>query len=245
MLDAEPEKRYTAYNLPPYVGLLPVTAALVIPSLVLLIAIVAPVQRITPHPDGLIAPGSFLHPWRAFGVLAALLPITMAVYAAVAAAMLYWLPLTRIERNLADVIAIRPGVITRYDAWGHVRAELSWSAVQRWLTFDCRLWDRPLGLVSRSVLEAAPDCTLSIEGVTSWYSEVQQEIDRRLADAHEPPRPPVERQELGHSLLRSLAGFSTSAGLALLLLIACLNNGWLSLGVNVPLPLVTATGSLA
>ncbi len=240
LLAAEPEKRYTAYNLPRYVGLLPVTAALAIPLLILLIAVVAPVQRITPHPDGLIALGSFLHPWRALGVVAALLPIILAVYAAVAAAVLYWLPLTRIERTLADVIAIRPGQIARYDAWGHVRAELSWSAVQRWLTFDCQLWDRPLGLVSRSALEAAPDRTLPIEGVTSWYSEVQQEIDRHLAGAHEPPGPSVERQELGHSLLRSLSGLSAGAGLALLLLIACLNNGWLSLGANLPLPLVAA-----
>ncbi|MGB9633750.1 MAG: hypothetical protein ACPL8I_10495, partial [Chloroflexaceae bacterium] len=217
LLAAEPEKRYIAHNLPRSIGLLPVTAVLAIPLLVLLIAVVAPVQRITPHPDGLIALGSFFHPWRAFGVVATLLSITLAVYAAVAAAVLYWLPLTRIERTLADVIAIRPGVIARYDAWGNLRAELAWSAVQRWLTFDCPLWDRPLGLISRSVLEGAPDCALPIEGVTSWYTEVQQEIDRHLADAHEPPTPPVERQELGHSLLRSPSGLSAGAGLALLL----------------------------
>lgn len=240
LLAAEPEKRYTAHNLLRYIGLLPVTAVLAIPLLVLLIAVVAPVQRITPHPDGLIALGSFFHPWRAFGVVATLLLITLAVYAAVAAIVLYWLPLTRIEGTLADVIAIRPGGIARYDAWGNVRAELSWNTVQRWLTFDCRLWYRPLGLISRSVLERAPDRVLPIEGVTSWYTEVQQEIDRRLADAHEPPSPPVERQELGHSLLRSPSGLLAGAGLALLLLIACLNNGWLSLGSDVPLPLVTA-----
>ncbi|MCX7791611.1 MAG: tetratricopeptide repeat protein, partial [Chloroflexaceae bacterium] len=245
LLAAEPEKRYIAYRLSRYVELLPLTAVLTLTLLVLLIGAVAPVQRITPHPDGLIALGNFFHPGRALGVVATLLPITLAVYAAVAAAMLYWLPLTRVEQALWDVICLRPGAITRYDAWGNLRVELPWNAVRRWLTFDCRLWDRPLGLVSRSALEAAPEGVLPIEGVTSWYTEIQREIDRHLADAREPPEPPIERQEFGHSLLRSLSGLSVGVGLALLLLVACLNNGWLSLGAVVPLPIVAALWFLA
>ncbi|MFQ3662738.1 MAG: tetratricopeptide repeat protein [Chloroflexaceae bacterium] len=245
LLAAEPEKHYTTHGLARYVGLLPVTAVLTLPLLVLLIAAVAPVQQITPHPDGLIALGSYFHPWRALGVVATLLPITLAVYAAVAAAVLYWLPLTRIERTLSDVIAIRPGAIARYDAWGNLRVELPWSAVRRWLTFDCRLWDRPLGLISRSALESAPDRALPIEGSASWYTEVQQEIERHLERAHAPPNLPVERQELGPNLLRSLSGLSIGVGLVLLLLVACLNNGWLPLGVGVPLPIVAAVWFLA
>lgn len=245
LLAAEPEKRYIAHSLPRSIGLLPVTAVLILPLLVLLIGVVAPVQRITPHPDGLIALGGFFHPWRALGVVATLLALSLAVYAAVAAVVLFWLPLNHIERALPDVISVRPGAIARHDARGNLRVELPWSAARRWLTFDYRLWDRPLGLVSRSALEAEPDRFLPIEGFTGWYTEVQQEIDRHLAAARQPPDPPIERQELGHSLLRSLPGLSVGIGLALLLLVACLNNGWLRLNPGIPLPLVTTVWFLA
>ncbi len=242
LLAAEPEQRYVERFIHSYRDLLRGATALALPLALLLMAMVAPVPVITPQPNGVISFGASFDPWRATGVVATLLLIAMAGYAAIATAIIAWLPIGRIEREQPDAIVTRPGSIARYDGRGQLVTDLPWATVRRWLSLDRCLWKRPLALHSRMVLEGAPGQALAIAGLTGWYSQLQQDIERRLALAGGPP---VVRRQLGTSLLRSPGGILIALGVALLLLVAATTNGWLQLSPAFAPPLAAAIWFLA
>lgn len=242
LLAAEPEQRYVERFIHSYRDLLRGATALALPLTLLLMAMVTPVPVITTQPNGVISSGVSFEPWRATGVVATLLLIAMAGYAAIATAIIAWLPTGRIERELPDAIVTRPGSITRYDGRGQFVTELPWATVRRWLSLDRCLWKRPLALHSRMVLEGAPGQTLVVAGLTGWYSQLQQDIERRLARAGGPP---MERRQLSASLLCSPGGVLIALGVALLLLITWSNNGWLQLSPILTPPLAAAIWFLA
>ncbi len=242
LLAAEPEQRYVERFIHSYRDLLRGATALALPLALLLMAMVAPVPVITPQPNGVISFGVSFDPWRATGVVATLVPIAMAGYAAIATAIIAWLPIGRIEREQPDAIITRPGSIARYDRHGQLVTELPWATVRRWLSLDRCLWKRPLALHSRTVLEGAPGQALAIEGLTGWYSQLQQDIERRLGLAGSPP---VEHRQLGASLLRSPVGILIALGVALLLLVTWTTNGWLQLSPAFAPPIAAALWFLA
>ncbi|NTU84143.1 MAG: hypothetical protein HGA45_33040, partial [Chloroflexales bacterium] len=226
LVAAEPEKRYVGRFIRSYQGLLQITTMLALPLALLLMALVAPMAILRPTDVGVISLAVFFNPWRVLGVAATLTPIYMAVYAAIATAVIYWLPITRIEREQPDVIVTRPTSIARYDSRGSLALELPWAGIGRWLALDRCLWSRPLSLYSRTYLEDGAGRDLAVDGITGWYTELQADIGQRLATAGVR----VARGDLGYSLLRSWAGVCAVLGALLLLLVTWSNNGWLSFG---------------
>ncbi len=236
LVAAEPEKRYVGRFIRSYQGLLQIATVSALPLALLLMAIVAPTVILSQTDEGILSQAIFFNPWRVLGVAATLTPIYMAVYAAIAMAVIYWLPITRIEREQPDVITTGPGSIARYDSKGNLALELVWANVRRWLTLDRCLWERPLSLYSRTYLEDAAGRDLAIDGITGWYTELQADIGRHLAAAGDTAR----RSDLGYSLLRSGAGLSAVIGGVLLLAVTSSNNGWLNLGGLFAPPLAAA-----
>ncbi|HMQ33873.1 MAG TPA: hypothetical protein PKD53_24280, partial [Chloroflexaceae bacterium] len=241
LVAAEPEKRYVGRFIRSYQGLLQITTILALPLALLLMAIVSPTTIVSLTQQGTLSLGVFYNPWRVLGVVATLTPIYMAVYAALAMTVIYWLPITRIEREQPDLIVTRPETIARYDSRGNLALELPWTSVRRWLALDRCLWERPLSLYSRSYLEDEAGRDLAVDGITGWYTELQADIGRRLAAAGNP----VPRRNLGYSILKSGAGLSAALGAALLVAVTWSNNGWLDLGGLFPPPIAAAIWFLA
>ncbi len=241
LVAAEPEKRYVGRFIRSYQGLLQVSTILALPLALLLMAIVSPTAIISLTEQGTLSQVIFFNPWRVFGVAATLTLIYMAVYAAIAMTVIYWLPITRIEREQPDQIVTTPDHIARYDSRGHLALAMPWSSVRRWLALDRCLWERPLSLYSRSYLEDEQGNDLVIDGITGWYTELQDDIGWRLAAAGNP----VPRNDLGYSILRSRLGLSAAIGAVLLVAVTWSNNGWFNLGGLFPPPLAAAIWFLA
>lgn len=234
LIAAEPEKRYVGRFIRSYLPLLQITTTSAGPLALLLMAAVAPTTAITLLNNGVLSLSIFFNPWRVLGVLLTITPIYMAVYAAMATAIIYWLPINRIEREQPDVIITRPDTIARYDSRGNQELELAWTSVRRWLALDRCVWDRPLPLYSRTYLEDEAGRDLPIDGITGWYGELQRDISRRLAAAGNT----VARGDLGYKLLKSKSGVALTLGSVLLLLVTAANNGWLPLATLVPPALI-------
>lgn len=254
LIAAEPEKRYVGRFIRSYLGLLQVATLIALPLALLLSAVAAPTVILTPTSNGVLSLGIFFDPLRVLGVVATLTPIYMAVYAAIATSVIYWLPISRIEREQPDVIVTRSNSIALYDRKSNLALAMAWPSVRRWLALDRCLWDRPLALYSRTFLEDDQGRDLPIDGIMGWYSELQADLARRLAAAVPPleravgaplsppaPAPPsVERIDLGYSILRSPFGLSAGLGTLLLLLVTSSNNGWIDLGGLIPPPIAAA-----
>lgn len=236
LVAAEPEKRYVGRFIRSYQGLLQVATIVALPLAMLLMAVVAPTASLTLTDKGFLFAGVFFSPWRMLGLSATLTLLYMAVYAAIAMAVIYWLPIGRIEREQPDIIVTRPASIARYDSQGNQALELPWASVRRWLALDRCLWDRPLSLYSRTYLEDEAGRDLPIDGITGWYSELQTDIGRRLSAAGAD----VPRRNLGYSLLRSWAGLSAAVGGVLLVLVTWSNNEWVNFGGLFPPPVAAA-----
>jgi tetratricopeptide (TPR) repeat protein len=233
LIAAQPEKRYVGRFIRSYLGLLQVASLIALPLAMLLMALASPTFILTRDESGIISSAIFFDPLRILGVVATLAPIYMAVYAAIATAVIYWLPISRIEREQPDVIVTSPDGIARYDNKGGLAFSFPWPSVGRWLALDRCLWDRPLALYSRTFLEDRDGLDLPIDGITGWYSELQTDLAQRLQAAGNS----VQRRDLGYSLLRSPWGAAFILGGLLLLIVTSSNNGWLDLGGLVPPPI--------
>lgn len=237
LVAAEPEKRYVGRFIRSYLGLLQVASLVALPLAMLLMAIVSPITALTVSRVGVVSLGIFFDPARVFGVALVLTPLYLAVYAAIATAVIFFLPISRIEREQPDVIITTPEGVARFDSKGRLALAQPWPSVRRWVALDRRIWSRPLDLYSRTYLEDEAGRDLPIDGITGWYGELQGDIGQRLAAAGNP----LPRRDLGYGLLSSLWGASFAVGVALLLLVTWSANDWIDLGGLIPPPLAAAT----
>lgn len=230
MVAAEPEKRYVGRFIRSALALLQIASLLAFPMALLLLAIFVPTTTLRELAAGVFSLSVIYDPLRTLGVLAALVPIYLAVYAGLATVVIYLLPLSSIEREQPDVIITTPESIARYDSHGSLALAQPWPSVRRWLALDRCLWDRPLPLYSSTFLEDAQGRDLPIDGITGWYGELQEDIGRRLAAAGQA----VERRNLGYTLLKSRSGAAAALGTALLPIFTAVENGWLPIKGLIP-----------
>ena len=226
LIDAEPEKRYVARFPRSLLPLLQFASLLTLPLALLLLAVVAPTVSV--QAPAVLQPLSlrtFYDPLRALGALAVLVPLVMGSYAWLGMLIIALLPIGQIDNEQPDYFITNADGITRYDERGRPQFQMLWRDARRWLGLDRRIWSRPLPLYSRSFLENERGDDLRIDGITGWYTTLQRDIGRRLAQAGSP----VQRSDLGYTLLRSKSGLAFILGFVLLLIHIAAENGALRL----------------
>ncbi|NTW01964.1 MAG: hypothetical protein HGA19_11855, partial [Oscillochloris sp.] len=230
MIAAEPEKRYVGRFIRSYLPLLQIASILALPLAMLMVAIAAPTTNIIGLANGVLSATTFYDPERIVVTLVMLALFYMSIYATLGAAVIYVLPISRIEREQPDVIVTRPKHIARYNSIGDPELVIPWTKVRRWLALDRCTWSQPLSLYSRTFLEDKDGRDLVITGITSWYRDLQTDIDQRLSAVDSP----IKRHDLGYYLLRSKSGISIITGLALLCLVTLFENQWIKLPIWFP-----------
>jgi tetratricopeptide (TPR) repeat protein len=241
LIAAEPEKRYVGRFIRSYLPLLQIASLLALPMALLITAVVAPTTNIIVLTGNVLSQSTFYDPLRILVVLLSLTGCYLLAYGLLASAVIYWLPINRIEREQPDVIVTRPESIARYNRMGDLELEQPWPTVRRWLALDRCIWARPLPLYSRSFLEDAAGRDLAIDGITGWYGDLQSDIALRLRAAGSP----LERENLGYRLLKSKSGAAAVSGMALLLLVTLVENQALQLPIWFPAQLYALLSSLA
>ena len=226
----EPEKRYVGRFVRRYLFLLQIASIVALPLAALLVAIVAPTTTVQQLAAGIFAQGTTYDPLRSLAILLLLVPFYLAVYAALGGGIIFLLPLDNIEREQPDMIMTRPDAVARYNRRGDLVKRMPWEEVRRWIALDRCFWERPLPLYSRTFLEDSQGYDLTIDGITGWYTHLQQDMNQRLATLGST----VRRENLGYQLLRSKSGVSVVLGGLLLLLITVIANGWVVLPVFFP-----------
>jgi tetratricopeptide (TPR) repeat protein len=241
LLAEEPEKRYVARFPRSQLLLLQILSLAAVPLALLLMAIFLPNQVVrqiagSPLPDLLTS----YSPWRALSVLVVLYLLYSAVYTLIALAVILFIPLGALEREQPDYLITNPDGIARYDYRGALAEQLRWDSIQRWIRVDRRLWVRPLPLFSATFLEAADGHDLRIDGITGWYTSVQDDIGRHLRDVGNK----TTSEDLGFGVLRSRMGLLPAIGLPLLVLFLAAESGWANWLIRLLPPDVYAVGSL-
>ncbi|HEU4322836.1 MAG TPA: hypothetical protein VFS21_06765 [Roseiflexaceae bacterium] len=229
LLADEPEKRYVS-RFPR--SQRPMLQALSLSAVPLLLLLMALAQLISPSVRlELIGPLAiqlvYYDPVRALAVLLVLPLLYSAVYTLMGLVVIFLVPLDRLGREQPDYLITTPEAITRYGERGQRVQRLEWPAVRRWVGLDRRLWVLPLPLFSSTRLAQSADEDVGIDGITSWYLDLNEDIGQRLRTAGNP----VPFEELGFSILRSKSGVSFVAGLVLLLVFMISANGWVAGGV--------------
>jgi hypothetical protein len=253
LIDAEPEKRYVGRFLARYLPLLQISTLLALPLALLALAMAVPTEVVAQVAGGPISLQTFYDPMRGLGVLALLLPIYLASYALLAIAVIFVLPLSRIEEEQPDIIVTNREQIACYDSYGELREALPWASIHEWLIVDRLVWGQALSLYSRTFLADFQERELRIDAIISWYSELGRDLEQRFAGAgipvidlqgnaasddppmrspsakHERETIAVNRLFLGYDLVRSVTGATLIAGVVLLLICIAASNGWLPL----------------
>jgi hypothetical protein len=237
----EPEKRYVGRFVRRYLFLLQIASIVALPLAALLVAIVAPTTTVQQLAAGIFAQGTTYDPLRSVAILLLLVPFYLGVYAALGGGIIFLLPLDNIEREQPDMIMTGPDSVARYNRRGDLVKRMPWRAVRRWIALDRCVWDRPLPLYSRTFLEDADGYDLGIDGITGWYTYLQQDIRQRLAAAGSA----VRRENLGYHLLKSKSGLSIVLGMLLLGLVTMIENGWLKLPESLPVTFYGVLHTLA
>lgn len=225
LVEAEPEKRYVGRFIRSSLPILQVVTILALPLAMLLLALFVPQTGLREGPGGILTINTDYDPLRTLAVLATLIPLYMLVYGALGVLVIFLLPISAIEREQPDVIITRLDGISRYNSKGFLALSMPWAEVRRWIALDRCLWERPLPLYSHTFLEDAAGRDLEIDGITGWYSELQDDIGRRLATVGAQ----VKRIDLGYRLLKSKSGASAVIGTLLVFLFTAFENDWLPL----------------
>jgi hypothetical protein len=143
--------------------------------------------------------------------------------------------LAPIEKEQPEVIVTGPEGLERRRSGEEQPARLPWEAVQRVAGVDYQLWQRPIQLVSRTLVNPGQAAWV-INGITAGYPQLQGELGRRLL-AHQKT---VER--LGFTYLTR--GWLIAATLLTLGFTFLLRKLDISGGINVELPLTFSTLAL-
>lgn len=242
LLDQEPEKRYVA-RFPR--SLLPLVQALVLgiaPLALVLTALVAPttvVQRVGNLP--IVDIRTIYNIGNVLVALLTLGALGLAIYTAVALAVIIFLPLEALEREQPDYLITGEREIARYDYRGALAQRISWDEIGRWVRVDRRLWLRPVALFSLTMLEAADGRDLRIDGITGWYGGLRRDIGLHLRRAGNQ----TAEEDGGFDVLRSKAGALLVAGGALLLLCVSAANSWIGWLQTLPFGAYVAVNMLA
>ncbi len=145
-----------------------------------------------------------------------------AIYTVIALAVIFFIPLLALEREQPDYLITDPTGITRYDYRGQRAERIPWIEVRRWLRVDRRIWKRPLPLFSLTFLEGSDGRDMRIDGITGWYTNVQDDIGQHLRAAGNP----TTSQDLGLTILHGRMSLLPMIGLPLLLLFITAESGW-------------------
>lgn len=242
LIAAEPVKRYVGRFISSYLPLLQVASILALPFMLLLMAYFVPTPVVESLGNGALSIETFYNPLNALGLLAILIPLYLAAYALLGLSVIFFLPITRVEREQPDVIVTRPNQIVCYDSFGTPIQEMPWTKIRRYYSLNRTIWQQPLALYSRSFLEDEAGEDLRVDGITSWYDDVQRDINQRLDAAGNQQ---VERRDLGYSLLRSKSGVAIVVGVVLLLLFMASENSWIPLLSILPPTLYTLSSMAA
>ncbi len=223
LLAEEPEKRYVARFPRSQIPLLQVLSLAAVPLALLLLAVVLPDQTVQavagkPLPELLTS----YSPWRALSIVSVLILLYIAAYTVVALAVIFFIPIGALEREQPDYLITDPEGIARYDYKGERAERLRWDEVRRWIRVDRRLWERPIPLFSMTFLEAADGRDLRIDGITGWYTSVQDDIGQHLRNAGNR----IASEDLGFRILRSKMILLPLIGLPLLVLFLAAESGW-------------------
>lgn len=217
--------RFPSFLLP----YLQIGQSVVIPAVLLLTAVIAP--RLQPstvlRTDTnllLPTPNVYVFPWQRLLIS----PIIMLLIAGVAYALLglivLWrMPLTRVRQNQPDIIVLHPEEMIHFDQHGDQAHRIRWADITAIVSADRKLWDRPLPVFSRTIIESNTQPILRIDGITSWYNTMSRIIRQRTRAAGAN----VKEHNLDFSLLHSWNGVLISIGLVLLSLMIASTNRWI------------------
>lgn len=224
ILRAEPEKRYVARSPRSQTPFLQALSLSVVPLALLSMAIallVSPGLRL--HSVGpLVLPSVYYDPLRAFGALLILVLLYAVAYTLLALAVIFLAPLGALDREQPDTIITSPEEITRYGERGQREQRVEWTTVQRCVQLDRKLWYLPLPLFSSTHLQPPVGENLRVDGIMSWYLDLQEDIAQHLRDSGNA----VPSEDLGFTVLRSKSGVSFLLGLVLLGLLILASNTW-------------------
>jgi len=241
LLEQEPEKRYVA-RFPR--SLLPLLQALVlgiIPLALVLTALVTPNEVVRRVGDSALVQAQTMYDlWSALGVLVILGLLGLGVYAVVALALIFFIPLEALEHEQPDFLITNDQGIARYDYRGALAQRIGWDDVRRWVRVDRQLWRRPMSLFSLALLEGADGRDLRIDGIVGWYNGLQRDIALHLREAGNP----VRTESRGVDFLRSGWGALLLFGVGLLLLCISNENNWMDWLIRLFRPIGYAAVSL-
>jgi hypothetical protein len=117
---------------------------------------------------------------------------------------------------------------------------MRWGELRRWIRVDRRIWERPLPLFSLTFLEGDDGRDMLIDGITGWYTSVQDDIGRHLRDVGNP----TISEDLGFRILRGKMSILPAIGLPLLVLFVMAESGWASWLIRLLPPWLYALCSL-
>jgi tetratricopeptide (TPR) repeat protein len=223
LLAEEPEKRYVARFPSSKISLLQALSLVALPLALLLTAVFSStivLQRLAGS-QALFAQ-AFYDPLRTLIVLAVLIALYILAYTLVALVVIFFVPLNNLEREQPDYLITSATEIAHYDNRGMLVQRLPWDAVRRWMRFDQNLWARPLPLFSGTLLVSSDRRNVTIDGITGWYTSLQEDIGQRLSAAGNPSI----SEAWGFNILRSKSGALFALGTALLLLFISGQNEW-------------------
>jgi len=240
LLEAEPEKRYVGRFPRRQIPLLQALMLAAIPLGLLLSTLVAPTEVVVRVGNSPLVDSQITYNlWNVLGALIATGLLSLAVYTLSALAVIFFIPLASLEREQPDYLITDSAGISRYDFRGELAQRMRWEDIRRWIRVDREIWQRPLRLFSSTFIETADGRDLRIDGITGWYSGLQEDIGLHLRDGDNPTR----STNLGFTILRSKMGALLILGVVLLLLFISVENrwaDWLLLALPTPLYVVLA-----
>ncbi len=225
MLAEEPEKRYVARFPRSQIRWLQAILLSAVPLTLFLLALVqsaAPALRLN-IVDSLALRTATIDPVRAVVVLVLVAMLFSVAYTLVGLAVMYLIPFNTLRREQPDYLITSPDGITRYDYRGDIAQQIGWGRVRRWVRGDRKLWSHPQLLFSSSELQGEQGEGVFIDGITAWYTPLQEDIGLHLRSVGNPVTP----TDMGYTILKSKMGASFILGSFLLLLMATGQNGWI------------------
>lgn len=240
MLAAEPEKQYVARFPNSQLPLLRVLSVIALPMAMLVMAVFAPSATITRVAQLATLQVTF-DPLRGLVVLLALLVLYGGIYALVAVGVISFVALGDLSREQPDLFVTDHEGIAYYNARGELSQHFRWRDVGRWLRIERKLWGLPMALLSGAFLENRAGDDMHIEGITGWFTSLQEDIDTRL----QAMRSPVEPEHYGFVVLRSRAGATAAAGMVLLSIFLADHTSGGPLSSVLPAPIYVSLALLA
>ncbi|MEM8533714.1 MAG: hypothetical protein AAGF95_22920, partial [Chloroflexota bacterium] len=223
IIDAEPEKRYVARFPRSRLLLLRTLAILMVPltlfaifSPLLLPILQSSTSVLGSSRVGQLLPTSldwFYNPWYVLAFLVVLILFYSCAYALGALAVISFIPtIGALEREQPDYFVTTAKGIGRYDFRGRLAQWVRWDEIAHVINTDRKLWRHPFLLFSSLFIETRDGRDMEIDGITTWYTSLQKDIQHHLAQFDSR----AEYRDLGFTFVRSKSGAVFAIGLFLL-----------------------------